>query len=108
MCKDVSELKTRGMSTVHTLTSQKWLYFCLNPKFIATLYDSYVRTIILYGSELLSSTERRPLLELDDLLIRTYLKRILKLKFTTLADKHKTRLQLVLILASKEMLMESR
>lgn len=108
MCKDVLELKAKGMKAVYTLKSQKWFSLGLNPKFIATIYDTYVRSIVVYGSELLSSEERRSLLELDELLIRTYLKGLLKLKSTDLAYKHEKRLQLVLRLPSMGMVMESR
>lgn len=62
MSKNVGDLNARCMAAVHTLLGQKWFSLGLHPKFFATLYDTYVRSIILYGSELLSLEDRRPLL----------------------------------------------
>lgn len=84
-------------------TSQKWFSLSLKPKFLASLYDTYVRSTLIYGSELLTIEERQPLVELDDLLVRMYLKRLLKLKSITLQTKHKHRLMVLLRLTTMEM-----
>lgn len=71
--KDIQDLKTRGLAAVHTLLNHMWFSLGLDPKFISTLYDTYVRSIISYGSELLLTSERNPLTALGDyLLLRTY------------------------------------
>lgn len=77
-------------------------------KFIARLYETYMRSILVYGSESLTLDERKTLLELDDVLVWTYLKGLLKLRSIAIAGKHKHRLMLLLRLPTMEMELERR
>lgn len=64
------------------------------------MFDTYVRSILVYWSELLTVEEPQPLEEIDDMLLRTFLKELLKIKSVALSTKHKKRLRLILHLPS--------
>lgn len=62
----------------------------------------------MYGSELLTGQERKPLEDVYDELLRTFLKGILKLKSINLATKHKKRLSVLLRIPTLSMEVEKR
>lgn len=78
------------------MTNQKRFSLSLDLKHIATLFETHVRSLIMYGAELLTKEERKPIMEVDDELIRRLMKWLLNLKSIAIAEKQKRRIQLLL------------
>lgn len=95
ICKDPKEFLSKGKSVAAMLSPEKWFSLIIHPKNIANLYQTHVRSLVLYGSELLSEAEQKPLEQVDDEQVRTFLKGLLKLKSIKLHKKHTKRLLLI-------------
>lgn len=108
ICKRPKSLLEKGKLAVFKMSQEKWFSICLPPKHLPNIYDTYVRSLVLYGSELLNRQERRPLEAFEDELVRTYLKGFLKLKSTNIAKKHTKRLMLILRIPTTGMDMDRR
>lgn len=78
------------------LVTEKLFSLSLYRKDLTNIYGTHVGSLVLYGSELQTLQERQSLKEVDDELVRTFLKGLLKFKSTTLSTKRKTRLLLIL------------
>lgn len=84
--KNTKELLTKGKAAIFLMTSEKWFSLSIPPRHMANMFATHVLSIVTYGSELLSKQERNAVVECDDeLLARTFLKCILKLKSTNIA-----------------------
>lgn len=90
------------------MITQKRFSLSLDPSLINNLFNTHFRSLIMYGSQLLTTEERTPLDNIDDELTRMLLKGFLKLKSTTLATKHKNRLHLLLGIPTLDMEVEQR
>lgn len=108
VCKPTTDLLNKGRGTILMISKERWFSLKLKPRHIANIYNTYVRSILLYGSELLTHEEREPLLKVDDELIRIFLKGLLKLNSTSMATKHTKRLHLILRLPTMSMEVEHR
>lgn len=69
--KDIAELKKKYMNAVHMLIDEPLFNLTLHPKHIAKSYRTYVRSILMYGAELLNHVDRKPLYGLDEKLVST-------------------------------------
>lgn len=78
------------------MNSDPWFNLALHPKHIARGYQRYVRSILLYGFELLNHDNRVSLYELDAKLLNTLFRKLLKLCRGRLSEKYRWRLQLAL------------
>lgn len=101
--KDRIELSTKRNAALQMLIAEPWFTLALPTKHIVRVYQSYVRSILLYGAELLSHEDHQELEKLDNKLIGMMLGRILALGRGRLADKHRWRLQLALGLPTLQM-----
>lgn len=108
ICKDVELLKAKGCAALYMMTGEKWFSLQLQPKRISNLYETHVRSTLLYGTEILTVVEQRPVAVFDDELTRRFLKSILKLKSIDMQPKHRKRLLLVLRIPKLEMEIEYR
>lgn len=63
ICKDTSELLTKGKGSVTLISKNKWFSLQVQPKHIANIYDTHFRSSLMYGSKLLTLKERQPLIE---------------------------------------------
>lgn len=90
------------------MAHEKWFSLVLHPKYLANIYNTYIRSLVLYGSKLLTTQERKPLEGVDDELIRTYLKGLLKLRSTNISKKHTKRLMLILRIPTLSMAVDQR
>lgn len=72
ICKDPKDLLEKGKPVAVMLTLEKWFSLSLNPRHLANIYETHVRSLVLYESELLMEQERRPLEEIDDERVRTF------------------------------------
>lgn len=106
--KGPTTLLAKGKQILAMLSLEKWFSLSLSLKYIANIYQTYVRSGLLYGSELLNKQERRPLEDIDDELVRTYIKGFLKLKNIIIPQKHKNRILLIFKLPTMRMEMEQR
>lgn len=61
------------------LIDEPWFTLALQPTHIARSYQTYVRSILLFGSELLRHDERKPLYYIDAKLINTMQGKLLNL-----------------------------
>lgn len=94
--KQLAEVEEKGRGAVHMLTNEVWFNMHLEPKFITREFISRVRSVMLYGSELLTTQAREPFLELDEKLTNLFLTKLLKIRQAKLAKKHQHRLQIAL------------
>lgn len=95
ICKDIVDMRNRVLGAIHIITKETWFSMNLHPKFIANLYETHVRSILVYGSKLLTHEELSPLVNLDNELMMTFFKGLLKLKSITIATKIRKRLHRV-------------
>lgn len=77
--KEHSELTSKGTAAVYMLLSETWFSLELSLKHIARAYQTYVRSMLTYVVELLSSKDRFELEKLDEKLVTTMLTRLLGL-----------------------------
>lgn len=108
ICKDPKVILAKGRSVSMMMVNEKWFSLSLHPKHIGNIYATHVRSLVLYGSELLTLQDRKPGEAVDDELLRTFMKGILKLKSIELAKKHTKRLQLIFHIPTAEMEMDKR
>lgn len=62
------------------LSSQNWFSLSLKPRFLSNLYNTYVRSILLYGSELLLAEKQWLLVYVDEILVRNCFKKTAEAK----------------------------
>lgn len=79
----------------------------LAPKFLSNLYDTHFRSLTLYGI-VLTNKEHQPLLQIDELLVKSFLKGLLKLKSKSIPVKHCKRILLILRIPTSEMKIDKR
>lgn len=101
--KDKKELLEKCTGALQMLINEPSFDLSLHPKHIAQAYRTYVRSIMLYGAELLNTADRQTLYELDDKLLNTLLGKLLKLGRNRLSARHRILLQLALGITSLEM-----
>lgn len=101
--RDINTLAKKGTEAIMIINREEWFSLKMHPKHISGIYDTYVRSTILYGNELLSHEHRKPLIEADETLQRLLFQRLLKLGTTRLAMKHLNRLRVVFRLPSELM-----
>lgn len=94
--KNIVELKEKTMNAVQMLINELRFNLALHPKNISQAYQTYVRSILLYGAEYLNVEDRKPLNYLDEKLLDTLFGKLLKLGRGRLNTKHRERLQLAL------------
>lgn len=104
--KNIVELKEKTMNAVQMLINEPWFNLALHPKHIAQAYHTYVRRILLFGSELLNVEDRKPQHYLDEKLLGTMFFKLLNLGRGRLAVRHRERLQLALGITILEMDLE--
>lgn len=64
---------------MHMLTNAAWFDLHLEPKFIVKECVTYVRSVLIYGSELLNEEAQKPFIALDEKLTNLLMAKILKL-----------------------------
>lgn len=67
--KDSKQVEGKGRAAVHMLTNAAWLDLNLEPKFITKEYTTYVRTTLMYGSELLTKEAPALFILIDEKLV---------------------------------------
>lgn len=105
--KDPAELKEKCNNALKMLTHEPWFNLDLHAKHISRAYQTYVRSILLYGAELLYYDDRQPLYELDNKLINILVGKLLKLGRGRLGEKHRLRIQLALGIPTLKMELDS-
>lgn len=108
ICKDPQALLAKVKSVFMMLSKEKWFTLSLHPKNIASIYTTYIRSGILYGSKLLNSDERQTVEQIEEELLRTFLKGLLKLKSIKMAKKQTKRLMILLRIPSAIMEIDTR
>lgn len=101
--KDANELYSKFNAALQILLEEPWFTLALSTKHISRAYQSYVRSILLYGAELLTHSDRKTLVEVDDKMLGIFFNRLLKMGRGKLASRHVWRVQLTLGLSSLEM-----
>lgn len=94
--KEPKEVETKARNALHMLTNEQWFDLNLEPKYITREFLTHVRSTMLYGAELLTSSAREPFIQIDEKLTNLLLTKLLKLGSTKLAKKHQLRVQLAL------------
>lgn len=74
-----SELLDKCTSTLQLMLNEPWFSMALRKKHISRAYKTYVRSIMLYGAELLSHEDWKPVYDLDSKRFNMMLGRLLKL-----------------------------
>lgn len=107
--KDPKDLMTKATAAIHMLTAEPWFTLALPPTHIARAFQTYVRSVITYGAELLPSRERYALEVLDGKLVTKLFNKLLDLgrERGKLAEKHQWRLQLALGIPTLQMDLDS-
>lgn len=108
VCKDPATLLARGRGIVMMISKEKWFSLSLHPKHVVNIYETYVRSILMYVSELLTEQERQPLEEVDTGLIKLFIKCLLKLNSTAIATKHMKLIMVILRIPTLSMEVEKR
>lgn len=89
---DPGELKTKCMGPMQIVLPETWFNLGLNPTHIYRAYKTSVRNILLYGSELLSHTDRQPMYGLANKLMGTVIEKLLNLGRGLMSAKHRMRI----------------
>lgn len=107
--KDPKDLLGKATAAIHMLTSEPWFSLALQPVHISRAFQTYVRSVITYGAELLSSRDRFELEKLDGKLVTKLLNKLLDIgrERGNLAEKHRWRLQLALGIPTLQMDLDS-
>lgn len=108
VCKDPAVILAKGKGIVMMISKEKWFSLNLHPKQIANIYEKYVFSLLLYGSEILTDEERQPLERVDEELVRLFIKCLLKLKSTAMAAKHMKRIMVIFKIPTMTMVVECR
>lgn len=82
---------------------EPWFSLALLPQHITRAYQNYVRSVFLYGAELLNHEDRQQLYDLDAKMLNTLIGNLLKLERLKLSDKHRYRFKLAIGLPSIKM-----
>lgn len=101
--KEPKKVEEKGRAAIHMLVNATWFDLNLEPKHIVKEYMTYVRSILVYGAELLTKKARVTFIEIDERLINPVLLKLLKLGPRKLARRHQLRTQLALGLSTLEM-----
>lgn len=96
MYKDTESLLAKGNAAVIIIYEEKSFSLSFHPNFLSNIYGTNFQRLFLYVSELITETEREPLVNRENKLVRTFLKGILKQKTTALPTNHRKLLQLIL------------
>lgn len=92
--KDPEVFKEKARAALHMLVNEVWFTLYLEPKHFIREFLSHVRSVMLYGAELLTVEARAPFMAIDQKMTNLFLVKLLKLGRNKLARKHQLRLQL--------------
>lgn len=80
ICQDVVTLRVKDLSALFMIINEKWFSIRFQPKLLSNLYETHVRSILLYGAEILISKEQKPVADVYDKLTRRFFMGLVKLK----------------------------
>lgn len=83
------ELETKCNGDLQTLIIEPWFNLSLHPKHIARSYQTYIRSIILYGAELMGHEDRAHIYEVDEKMINRMFGKLLKLGRGRLSERRR-------------------
>lgn len=96
ICKEPNALQEKGIQATFMISKEKWFSLSQHPRFLSNIYDTHIRSSIMYGIEILITAERQPLIYIDTELSKLFLKGLLLLKSTDIQENHRLIIQLIL------------